>query len=389
MAEKWYLCTRTLSTNYTDSMKRINDLGIALLVMFALSMGCSSCIKPEAPNAEADILTCEVEKDLLFRNPIVTNEEVVITVNAWTDVTQLAPKFTLTEGATMEPASGTVLDFTTPQKYTLTSEDGKWHKTYVVTVKRPSNEEQPVWTYSFEGLIDKPTPDESSHYPVLAELDAEGKAVIEWANGNFGAIISQSPFYTTQEEHGFKGKAAKMETLSAGELGKMFGKPIAAGSIFLGEFDVASMLLDSSAATHFGIPFYQTPYLFEGYYKYKPGKEVTDAASKVVEGAVDTFSIYAIFYETTDKVQWLDGKTALTSEQLVAVAEVTEKKISDEWVKFSIPFVMKEGKKIDHEQLKAGKYNISIVASSSAKGAFFEGAVGSTLWVDELQIFCN
>ncbi|WP_249169415.1 PCMD domain-containing protein [Porphyromonas levii] len=370
-------------------MKRFNTASTALSAMLVLALGISGCIKPEAPNAEADILTCEVAKELLFRSTSVSNDKVEIMVNAWTDVTKLAPKFTLTEGAKIEPESGTPRDFTSPQKYTVTSEDGKWQKTYVVTAKRPSNEEQPVWTYSFEGLVNTPTPDGSKTYPTLAELNEKGEVVLEWASGNFGAILSRSTFYTTQEEHGVKGKAAKLETLSTGPFGSLVKKPIAAGSIFLGEFDPNRMITEPTAATHFGIPFHQKPYLFEGYYKYTPGEKVTNAENKVIEGAVDTFSIYAIFYETTDEIQWLDGNNALTSEQLIAVAEVTNKVVGDKWVKFSIPFTMKEDKSIDQEKLKAGKYNISIVASSSAKGATFEGAIGSTLWVDELQIFCK
>lgn len=370
-------------------MRKISVQGAALSVMLVLALGMSGCIKPEAPNAEADILTCEVDKELLFRSPTVSNDAVEIMVNSWTDVTKLAPKFTLTDGAKMSPESGTTLDFTTPQKYTVTSEDGKWHKTYLVTVKKPSNKEQPVWSYSFEGLIYTPTPDNSATYPTLAELDENGEVTLEWASGNVGALLSMTNFYTTQEEQGVKGKAARMETLSTGPFGAMFGKPIAAGSIFLGTLDVNNIAFDGPAATHFGIPFYQIPYLFEGYYKYTPGEKVTNVENKVVEGAVDSFSIYAILYETSDNVQWLDGHNSLSSDALVAVAEVTEKVIGKDWVKFSIPFTLKEGKSIDQEKLKAGKYNMSIVATSSAKGATFEGAIGSTLWIDELKIYCK
>ena len=44
------------------------------------------------------------------------------------------------------------------------------------------------------------------------------------------------------------------------------------------------------------------------------------------------------------------------------------------------------GKSVDLDRLNAGDYNISIVISSSKDGATFEGAPGSTLWIDEMSI---
>ena len=55
-----------------------------------------------------------------------------------TDVTRLAPTFTLAEGASCVPASGTVLDFTAPQTYTVTAADAS-KQTYVVTVTQYSD----------------------------------------------------------------------------------------------------------------------------------------------------------------------------------------------------------------------------------------------------------
>ena len=45
------------------------------------------------------------------------------------------------------------------------------------------------------------------------------------------------------------------------------------------------------------------------------------------------------------------------------------------------------GRTLNPEKLRNGKYNLAIVMSSSQGGAFFRGAVGSTLWVDEMQLF--
>ena len=57
-----------------------------------------------------------------------------------------------------------------------------------------------------------------------------------------------------------------------------------------------------------------------------------------------------------------------------------------EWTEFNIPFNSREGNVFDMDKLMRGEYAITVVASSSKDGAFFEGAVGSTLQVDELEI---
>lgn len=122
----------------------------AFILMFASISLFTSCIKDEAPNAEADIISVKVDGITLLRQPEVSNNEIKM-YNGWDDVTKLAPTFTITDGATIEPASGTVRDFTTPQTYTVTSQDGQWKKVY--TVSFISNDI--VTHYSFDAI--KPT----------------------------------------------------------------------------------------------------------------------------------------------------------------------------------------------------------------------------------------
>jgi hypothetical protein len=47
---------------------------------------------------------------------------------------------------------------------------------------------------------------------------------------------------------------------------------------------------------------------------------------------------------------------------------------------------MKEGKTFDHERMDNDGYAITVVASSSRDGQVFEGAIGSELFIDELEI---
>jgi hypothetical protein len=45
-----------------------------------------------------------------------------------------------------------------------------------------------------------------------------------------------------------------------------------------------------------------------------------------------------------------------------------------------------EGKDADNKEVADNKFNLALVFSSSKDGAKFEGAIGSTLYVDEVEI---
>lgn len=87
----------------------------------------------------------------------------------------------------------------------------------------------------------------------------------------------------------------------------------------------------------------------------------------------------------------LNGSNALTHPSLVAVARIPEEEAieTETWTKFDIPFELKEGKSIDEEKLVQGKYKLGVVFSSSVDGAYFNGAVGSTLYIDEVEVVCQ
>lgn len=348
---------------------------ICLLLLFTAT----SCIRSEAPNAEADILGCSVPGISLTTSPIIQNETVTLLVPIDTDVSALAPWFTLTPGASIDPPSGTVRDFLTPQKYTVTSEDGEWHKTYTVYVI--DNELKTV--YNFEDTIG------GQKYYVFAEKE-NGKVVMEWASGNAGFALTGVPktaddYPTLQVSEGHAGKCLALVTRSTGSFGSLMKMPIAAGNLFIGSFDVRSALANPLAATRFGLPFPYVPTYLTGYYKYRSGEVYTENG-KPVGGKRDMCDIYAIFYETDEQVHTLDGSNAFTSPNLISVARISNAKETDEWTAFHIPFVARPGKVIDKEKLRAGGYNISLVFSSSIDGALFNGAVGSTLLIDEAEL---
>lgn len=386
----------------------------SLVAAFLLPLVLSSCIKDEALNSEADITGVTLaDSSVLLRAPVINNSD--ITLYADTPDSILAPTFTLTPGATIEPASGTERKFfsrkmvithddatgsddttytftSTPQQYTVTSQDGQWKKTYTVNV------------------VNNATPSDF-HFDNVRYYDFNGEPVfqifyenvagqtIDWGSGNSGAMVTlmashpaYSDFPTSQADGGVSGKCAKLTTISTGSLGAMFGAPIAAGNLFLGSFVVN--MQDMPASTHFGIPLRNTaPVSMTGYYKYQPGKtfvKLNDAKNGTVEvpGKTDNFAIYAIVYEVTPDAPYIDGNNSLTSPNIVLKAELkaADHRTGNEWVRFDLPFEPQNGKTIDRRKLMDGKYNIAIILSSSEGGARFEGAVGSTLYVDEFHI---
>lgn len=389
-----------------------SSVGKALFLSAVTATLLSSCIKEEALNAEADITGVTLgDGSQLLRDPVINNNDIILYANTGDSV--LAPEFTLTEGATIDPASGTPRQFFTShdsisydpatgnrdtihtvtavqQTYTVTSQDRHWQKTYTVNVVNNATPSDfhfdNVRYYEFGG---------QRMFQIFYETIGGNR--IDWGSGNAGAMItlaSSNPTFadypTSQADSGVIGRCAKLTTISTGALGAQFGAPIAAGNLFLGSFVVN--MQNMPASTHFGIPLRNTaPTQMSGYYKYQPGpvfytRNAAHNGTVEVPGRTDDFAIYAVVYEVTPDVPYVDGNTVFNSPNIVLRAEVKEHHSGDEWVHFSVPFEPQNDKTIDPDKLRDGRYSIAIVLSSSEGGADFEGAIGSTLYVDEFHI---
>ena len=85
----------------------------------------------------------------------------------------------------------------------------------------------------------------------------------------------------------------------------------------------------------------------------------------------------------------LDGDI---NPEVILFARIPEMTEAGEWTYFDLPFEFQNGytaADIDAQDLADGKYKLGVVFSSSIKGAYFIGAVGSTLWIDEVNIECE
>mgnify|MGYP002597409093 FL=1 len=369
-------------------------LKIFTISLLLAGAACVSCIREEALNTEADIESCTLAGDVLNRDPVIENEKVTLYLKKTAVLSDLAPEFTLTPGATISPASGTKLNFSSPQYYEVTSEDGQWKKQYKVEATTTYN----IPTlFQFEKV--RTTKTAKGEYQIFYETDNSGKETIVWASGNSGYALTGAgsgadTYPTYQSNIGYRNKCLALTTRKTGKYGADMNMPIAAGNLFLGTFEVLNALTNPLKATKFGIPTDAVPSRIQGYYKYKAGEkfyELDKSAPdklKWIPDKTDIFNIYAVFYESTEDMKTLDGTNALAEDNpnILAVARITDAKETDEWTEFDLPFVFRPGKSVDPVKLDEGRYNLAIVFSSSIDGDRFSGAPGSTLCVDEVTM---
>lgn len=402
----------TSNNDYRTDKKPHNKMNIKPLIICLSAALLQSCIKEEAPNAEADILRVTLPQEIIqegetdYYRPYDNSIQAYplsIEVAFGTDLTSIAPTFELTPGATMsvvERNGDTVsidmvnpraMDFSIPVRYIVTSESRQWQRCYQLDIHYPDTREIPT-VYHFE------TAHIQENYYILSEQDTEHAPLI-WASGNAGyaiaaqlqGITSPDDFPTTICNDGYDGNCLKLTTLLTGDWGAKVGKPIAAGNLFMGTFYLPTALTNSLNSTRFGIPFRHKPIAMNGYYRYTAGERFYDGG--IYTDEQDKFSIYAMFFEKGDKGEpYLDGNipsSGFSHPRLAATAlmDDSEKIECDEWRRFEIPFDYERfGKQIDPHKLANGGYYIAVVFASSSGGDEFKGAPGSTLYVDEVEI---
>lgn len=371
----------------------------------------SSCIREEAANAECDITGVDSAwVNQLYDSHIIRSTNYFVSNNALmffkekdADCSSLAPIFTLTPGATINPANGTVRDFSEPQTYTVTAEDGVWKKDYTVSFILPllnykqdfARTELGGSTSQYENFLfsQDVTPEPGgvagtgSHGPDIAYLSHI------WASGNGGYAFTgmakspeDYPTFSSAESDG--NTYARLETKATGSFGEAVNMRIAAGNLFIGEFREQSAMLYPRRATRFGLQILQgEPRTLQGKYKYTAGPDFTDETGEIRPEMHDTCDIYAVVYEVDPRdFVPLNGDDVLSSDRIVLMARIDDPGEPQEWTHFAEPFKAKNGKTFDPQRLEENGYAIAIVITSSRQGAYFRGSVGSVLMVDDIEV---
>lgn len=334
---------------------------------------------------EADIVEIDLPDSVLIAPPVIGNNSVTAFVRYdKLDITAFAPKFTVTNGARINPASGVPQNFTTPVTYTVYSEDGKWQKNYKISLLQNTVSN----TFAFENWTLTP---EANYYTPYEIVNGENQNV--WASGNSGFSLvapekKPETYPTQRSQNALEGNyAAYLETKSTGALGALVGMPLAAGNLFLGSFDGSKSLTAPLEATLFGIPFNKKPLRFTGSYRYLPAGPVTDkTGTPVSPRRDDQCDIYAVLFKTSAAKPYLNGSNVLTDQSVVAVAQLPNgnQTSGSGYHPFDIPFTYRS--EIDPADLAGYAYKLAIIFTSSKNGATFEGAVGSKLYVDDVKI---
>ena len=401
---------RSFRRNFAPGIKIIFIMRYYKMIAAAMigSSALTSCFKDEPLNAECDIEQAYIHVDnplgMFYQqsdtliNVLSTAEDINFVVRKTTNLTSLAPKFNLTPGATIYPDNGSEQDFSNgPIVYTTTSEDGQYKRDYRVNFIFSKD----MLEYNFNNFALNTNAPANKYY-VWTDLDDEGKPLNNWATGNPGYRMAKGSalpeeYPTTpcsEEEHE---TCVQLTTRETGPFGTSMKMPIAAGNLFLGEFDLSKALVANESgvrgvlATKFGLPISSQPISFSGFYKYKRGEVFTDKNNEQKKDAKDYGSIYAVFYDNHDENGEpfvLHGDDVLSSSQIISIANVGQIDETPEWTAFNINFLLQPGKAIDPVKLANRGYSLAIVSSSSVNGATFEGAVGSTLWIDNYSIKC-
>ena len=373
------------------------------LLVIALSSVFTSCFKDEPLNAECDILEASVSvskpeemfyhsSDSKLQVPY-TDSTIIFNVRRHTNLNAFAPHFILTDGATIVPANGSVQDFSKgPVVYTVTSEDKQWNRRYAVSFLPVVQTVSDTIRFDFEHyeLEQKELKYYNWYY-----IGEDGQRHDYWATGNPGFRMSRDSappedYPSVPAKDGHSGSYAKLTTQSTGLLGSLVGKPLAAGNLYLGSFDFGMAMRDAMKATKFGIPFDKKPIKLTGWYRYQPGKKYQDKNRKIVPNRTDSAAIYAVFYRNVDEQDnpvTLYGDDVLTNKHILAIAKLAEVKTTDQWTPFEVVFDYTQ--QPDERILANRGYNLTVVFSSSERGAQFEGAIGSELSIDEVRIICT
>ena len=387
----------------------------------------TSCIKDELPNTDADILDITLPKESNVICKKVENDKVSVMVvpNSF-DLTNINPSYTISEGAKIIAGNDNFdySDGANGHKIVVQAQDPKWKKYHTVRIQDFIFPEKFNFDNWSENRLSSGVYDEA--YTLYKdEYGIENEYYI-WASGNMGYRItgkgvnpSDYPtFKTTDSREGEY--AACLVTRYVGKIGQ--GSPLAAGNLFIGEFSGKgiNIMKEQMKATRFGMPIDKKPKELKFWFKYKGAGQINiyNAAGEIIGVRTtdndnsgnnenienkDYAAVYAVMFDNKKAKElyngknYLDGSTILSSPAEVGRAILTdndkygtptdEAGNPNKWIEKTLEFVY--SKDIDETKLKNYEYSLAIVFSSSYYGAEFQGAEGSKLWIDEVELVCE
>ena len=155
-------------------MKRILGIGMAMLAVMLFMNACDVEKEPYIQGAESEKYILVFKVDSVYASIDEDNRLVRLDFPAGTDVTHLTPTITISNYATIEPASGVAQDFTNPVFYTVTAMDGSETQYMVEAFVHDADNEKSILLFRFDALDDDGVIDEILHridFVLPAETD--------------------------------------------------------------------------------------------------------------------------------------------------------------------------------------------------------------------------
>ena len=197
-----------------------------------------------------------------------------------------------------------------------------------------------------------------------------------WGTGNPGAAAFIDNL-TTQTTESVSGKAARLESKDA-------IIKLGAGNLFTGDFTLNGI----DGLLHFGRPFTSFPTALRLYYKYTSTEinEVYSQAPSYMQSFIGNPDTCHIYIALSDKSEPYVINTDPKSRQLfdkndaniIAYGEFLSAQTTSSYQQIEIPLTYRATN-------RTPKY-IIIVCAASKWGDYYVGGVGSTLWLDEMEL---
>lgn len=208
--------------------------------------------------------------------------------------------------------------------------------------------------------------------------NAEG--VDFWGTGNLGAAPFIGNLTTPEENESVSGWAARLESKDA-------IIKIGAGNLFTGDFQMdPDTHIDG--LLHFGRPFSSFPTGLKLWYKYTPAEMTRKSTTQLpanLESLVGEMDSCHIYIALSDKSEPYEIRTNVNNRQLfdkndaniIAYGEYISGKSISDYQQIKIP--------LTYRAYRVPKY-IIIVCAASKYGDYYLGGIGSTLWIDEMEL---
>ena len=277
----------------------------------------------------------------------------------------LVTKIEVSDGATVEPASGSSVTFKDPEdfvNYTITSEDGLNSSEYLLTIR-----DRQIPNAGFEnwfqetGMNGQPFPQPGKYIESTV-----------WATANMGTSIYS--IYGTSPVAEGSNTVVKIETVGTVAI------PLVAGALYIGDFDLNGAIADPTnpvAAAKLGIPFFERPKAVKFKYSYKAGQQMIQAIPKDPGNLFGGFNINNVDGKDKFGIELALEKREGENISVVAKTNFQSDQDFEELTEITLPVNYLSNETPTH-------FYISF--SPSFDGGTFKGAIGSTLIIDDVVL---